>query len=136
MNANTPLPPVAVHEISLRGRIAPRSSWHAAERRVAALADAADEASPWAALVQALGGNLDLARRRTGELQPTINAVNRIIAALNQLPAQAGFADLQAALELGATAAKTEPPTHDHIGDAMSRVRVALENRRAQSGAS
>jgi len=135
MDANTPLTPVAVHEISLRGRIDPRSSWHAAERRVTALAagagaGAAAGASPWATLVQALGGNLDLARRRAGELQPTIDAVNRIIAALNQLPAQAGYADLQAALEPGTAAAQAEPPAHDHIGDAMSRVRNALESRR------
>ncbi|MBS3896660.1 hypothetical protein [Silanimonas sp.] len=126
-----PLAPVAVHEISLRGRIDPRSSWHDAERWVAVLAGPTAGASPWASLVQALGGNLDLARRRASELQPTIDAVNRIIAALNQLPAQAGYADLQAALGLGTPAVKTEPPAHDHIGEAMNRVRDALESRRA-----
>ncbi|MBS3958149.1 MAG: hypothetical protein KGZ52_01950 [Xanthomonadaceae bacterium] len=131
MDASPPLPPVAVHEVSLRGRIDPKSAWHAAERRVAALPPPSTGTARWATLVQALGGSLDLARRRAGELQPTVDAVNRIIHALNALPAGADYADLEAALGLDAGPGKPKATTHDHIGEAMCRVREALESRRA-----
>lgn len=129
MELSAPLPPIAAHEISIRGRIDPRSSWHVAERRVNALArDDTPKAAPWASLVEALGGSLDLANRRAAELAPTLGAVNRIIAALNTLPAGSRYDDLE--LALGLSTPKPIPASHDRIGEAMARVLQSLEARR------
>lgn len=129
METSTPLPPVAVHEISLRGRIDPKSSWHAAKRRVLALHRDDTTAASWEALLQALGGRTDLAGRRAAELAATVDAVNRIIGVLNGLPPQAGYGDLEAALGL-APSQPTPSPAHDRIGEAMNRVLENLEARR------
>ncbi|MCE2945424.1 MAG: hypothetical protein ACK5S2_04700 [Lysobacteraceae bacterium] len=130
MDPSTALPPIATHEISIRGRIDPKSSWHAAERRVAALVrDGITTAAPsWASLVEALGGSLQLANRRAAELAPTVAAVNRIIAALNALPSDSCYEDLEVAL--GLATPKPLPASHDRIGEAMSRVLQSLEARR------
>jgi len=131
METSAPLPPVAVHEISLRGRIDPKSSWHAAKRRVLALRrdDTLAAAASWEALLQALGGRTDLAGRRAAELAATVDAVNRIIAVLNGLPPQAGYGELETALGL-APSQPTASPAHDRIGEAMNRVLENLEARR------
>lgn len=132
MDATAPIPPVDAFDISSRGRIAARSGWHAAEKRVNTLALRADPersafpAQPaWSPLVIALGGSLVLANLKAAELKPTLDAVNRIIDALNSLPADANFSDLERALGL------REPrESYDRIGDAMSRVLRTLELRR------
>jgi hypothetical protein len=132
MDAIAPIPHVDAFDISVRGRIAPHSGWHAAEKRVNTLAlrsNPAGGAIPpqpaWSPLVLALGGSLMLANLKAVELKPTLDAVNRIIDALNALPADADFADLERALGL------REPlESHDRIGDAMNRVLRALESRR------
>jgi len=131
METSAPLPPVAVHEISLRGRIDPKSSWHAAKRRVLALRrdDTLAAAASWEALLQALGGRTDLAGRRAAELAATVDAVNRIIPVLNGLPPQAGYGELETALGL-APSQPTPSPAHDRIGEAMNRVLENLEARR------
>ena len=85
----------------------------------------------WSPLVLALGGSLVLANLKAVELKPTLDAVNRIIDALNALPDDANFADLERALGL------REPrDSHDRIGDAMNRVLRALESRRADANRS
>lgn len=131
MAAIAPIPHVDAFDISARGRIAPHSGWHAAETRVNALATRADPegglapAQPaWPPLVLALGGSLVLANRRAVELKPTLDAVNRIIDALNGLEDDASFADLERALGL-----RGPSESHDRIGDAMNRVLRALESR-------
>ncbi|MCZ8113679.1 hypothetical protein [Silanimonas sp.] len=135
MDAIAPIPRVDAFDISARGRIAPHSGWHTAEKRVNTLAL---RSSPdvvgiptqpaWTPLVLALGGSLVLANRKAIELKPTIDAVNRIIDALNALPDDANFADLERALGL------REPrDSHDRIGDAMNRVLRALESHRADA---
>jgi len=135
MDAIAPIPHVDAFDISVRGRIAPHSGWHAAEKRVNTLALRSDPdrgeivAQPaWSPLVLALGGRLMLANLKAAELEPTLDAVNRIIDALNSLPPDANFADLERALGL------REPrESHDRIGDAMSRVLRTLERRRADA---
>ncbi|GAB3736304.1 hypothetical protein GCM10028794_16790 [Silanimonas algicola] len=132
MDASAPIPHVDAFDISARGRIAAHSGWHRAERRVNALAlrtdpdgGAAPTQPAWSPLVLALGGRLVLANLKAVELKPTLDAVNRIIDALNALPEDASFADLERSLGL------REPrESHDRIGDAMSRVLRALESRR------
>jgi len=134
MDAIAPIPRVDAFDISARGRIAPHSGWHAAEKRVNLLAqatipDAAAVAGQpaWTPLVIALGGSLVLANRKAVELKPTIDAVNRIIDALNALPDDGTYADLERSLGL------REPrDSHDRIGDAMHRVLLALESRRLE----
>ncbi len=130
MDETTPIPPVDAFDISARGRIVSRSSWHIAEQRVNTLAlrvepDSTVTTQPaWPVLLQALGANLDLANRKAADLKPTIDAVNRVIDALNALPADAYFSDLERALDL------REPrPSQDRIGDAMNRVLRTLEHR-------
>jgi hypothetical protein len=138
MDASAPIPHVDAFDISARGRIAPNSGWHAAEKRVNTLALRANPdggsapAQPaWSPLVVALGGSLLLANLKASELKPTLLAVNRIIDALNSLPGDANFADLERALGL------REPrESHDRIGDAMSRVLRTLELRRADGNRS
>jgi hypothetical protein len=135
MEAIAPIPRVDAFDISARGRIAPHSGWHVAEKRVNTLALRADpDGGPvpvqpaWSPLVLALGGRLVLANLKAVELKPTLDAVNRIIDALNALPDDANFADLERALGL------REPrDSHDRIGDAMNRVLRALESRRADT---
>ena len=135
MEASAPIPHVDAFDISARGRIADHSGWHRAERRVNALALRADPdggAAPkqpaWSPLVLALGGRLVLANLKAVELKPTLDAVNRIIDALNGLPEDASFADLERSLGL------REPrESHDRIGDAMNRVLRALESRRVDA---
>lgn len=135
MEAIAPIPHVDAFDISARGRIAPHSGWHAAEKRVNALAlrtpaDGGPMPSQpaWSPLVLALGGNLVLANLKAVELKPTLDAVNRIIDALNALPADASFADLERALGL-----RDPLESHDRIGDAMNRVLRALESRRVDA---
>lgn len=135
MAANAPIPHVDAFDISSRGRIGPHSGWHAAEKRVNALALRPDpEGGPataqpaWSPLVLALGGRLVLANLKAVELKPTLDAVNRIIDALNGLPDDASFADLERALGL-----RRARESHDRIGDAMSRVLRALESRSADA---
>ena len=130
MDESTALPPIAAHEISIRGRIDPKSSWHAAERRVSALArnGIPPDAPLWPSLVQALGGSLELSNRRAAELAPTVAAVNRIIAALNALPSSSRYEDLEVAL--GLSPPKPPAGSHDRIGEAMARVLQSLEARR------
>ena len=124
------IPLVDAFDISARGRIAASSGWHAAEKRVNALAlRRAEEPAPphpaWPWLLQRLGADLALANRRAIDLAPTIDAVNRVIDALNSLHAEADFADLERALGL------REPlGSQDRMGDAMSRVLKNLEGRR------
>ena len=138
MDAIAPIPHVDAFDISIRGRIASHSGWHAAEKRVNALALRADPSAgtvpaqpAWSPLVLALGGSLVLANLKAVELKPTLDAVNRIIDALNALPIDASFADLERALGL------REPvESHDRIGDAMNRVLRALESRRWDAGPS
>lgn len=135
MDEFAPIPRVDAFDISARGRIAPTSGWHSAEKRVNTLAlRATTDGSPspsqpaWPVLLQALGASLSLANRKAIELRPTIDAVNRVIDALNALPLDANFADLERALGL------REPrESHDRIGDAMNRVLRALEQRRADA---
>ena len=132
MDANASIPLVTAFDISARGRIDPRSGWHLAEKRVNTLALRADPdgasapAQPiWPTLLQSMGGSLQLANRKLPELQPTLKAANAIIEALNALPSDANYADLERALGL------REPrESHDRIGDAMSRVMRMLESRR------
>ncbi|HAI59771.1 MAG TPA: hypothetical protein DCM32_07835 [Xanthomonadaceae bacterium] len=127
------IPPVDAFDISSRGRIADSSGWHAAEKRVNTLALRCSDDSPpphpvWPWLLQQLGADLALANRRAAELRPTIEAVNRVIEALNTLPADANFADLERAVGL------REPRTSlDRIGDAMTRVLRSLEARRTDA---
>ncbi|GIX38437.1 MAG: hypothetical protein KatS3mg127_1676 [Silanimonas sp.] len=132
MDAIDPIPRIEATDISARGRIANRSGWHVAERRVNTLALRLDpEGLPpppqpaFPILLKALGGSLALANRSVAELAPTVAAVNRIIDALNALPRDANYADLERALGL-------RPPreTHDRIGDAMARVLRTLAQRR------
>lgn len=135
MDAISPIPLVSAFDISARGRIADRSGWHAAEKRVNLLAlRRADDEAPqppqpaWPYLLQRLGADLQLANRKAAELKPTVEAVNSIIAALNLLPATASFADLERALGL------REPrESQDRIGDAMGRVLRQLESRRGEA---
>ena len=135
MDAIAPIPRIDAFDISGRGRIAPTSGWHAAEKRVNALAlrsspegSAVPPQPAWSPLVLALGGSLVLANLKAVELKPTIDAVNRIIDALNALPDDATFADLERAVGL------REPrDSHDRIGDAMNRVLRALESRRTDT---
>lgn len=135
MEAIAPIPHVDAFDISARGRIAPQSGWHAAEKRVNLLAlraspegGAAPAQPAWSPLLIAMGGSLVLANLKATELKPTLDAVNRIIDALNSLPGDANFADLERALGL------REPrESHDRIGDAMNRVLRTLELRRADS---
>lgn len=130
-SSSSPIPPVSAYDISARGRIAASSGWHRAEQRVNALG-AACEGEPstlppspaWPALLARLGGGLSLANRKAAELKPTIDAANAIIAALNDLPAGAGYEDLERALGL-----REARGSHDRIGDAMSRVLRTLERR-------
>jgi hypothetical protein len=75
--------------------------------------------------VTALGGSLALANRSVAELKPTLEAVNRIIDALNALPRDASYADLERALGL-----RAPRQSSDHIGDAMARVMRTLAQRR------
>lgn len=135
MDAIAPIPHVDAFDISVRGRIAPHSGWHVAEKRVNALAlRTPPEAGPapsqpaWSPLLLALGGRLVLANLKAVELKPTLDAVNRIIDALNSLPRDATFADLERALGL-----REPQESHDHIGEAMNRVLRALESRRADA---
>lgn len=137
MEVIAPIPRVDAFDISGRGRIAATSGWHAAEKRVNTIALRTDPEVPnpvlpaWPALVTALGGDLLVANRRAAELQPTLSAVNAIIDALNALPNDATYADLERALGL------REPrESHDRIGDAMTRIRRNLETRRADSARS
>lgn len=137
MEAIAPIPRVDAFDISARGRIAAASGWHTAEKRVNTIALRADPEVPnpiipaWPALVTALGGDLLLSNRRAAELQPTLSAVNAIIDALNALPKDVTYADLERALGL------REPrESHDRIGDAMSRIVRSLETRRADSNRS
>lgn len=132
MEAIPRIPLVTVFDVSGRGRIAPQSGWHAAERRVNLLAlrvDREENAPPrqpaWPGLLRALGGSVDLANRKSSDLQPALQAVNRIIEALNTLPADADYGDLERALGL-----REPPESHDRIGDAMNRVMLALRMRR------
>lgn len=132
MDAIDPIPRIEAFDISARGRIAERSGWHAAERRVNTLALRADPdglpppAQPaWPALVVTLGGSLALAKRSVAELKPTLEAVNRIVDALNSLPRDASYADLERALGL-----RAPRETSDRIGDAMARVMRTLAQRR------
>lgn len=135
MDEPAPIRHVDAFDISVRGRIAPSSGWHAAEKRVNTLALRALDAGEapvahpaWPVLVQALGGELSLANRKAAELKPTLDAVNRVIDALNALPLDANYADLERALGL------REPrESHDRIGDAMNRVLRNLELRRADA---
>jgi hypothetical protein len=132
MDEYAPIPRVDAFDISARGRIAPTSGWHSAEKRVNTLALRENDPGvpppqhpAWPVLLQALGANLTLANRRAAELKPTLDAVNRVIEALNSLPADANYADLERAVGL------REPrESHDRIGDAMNRVLRALELRR------
>lgn len=135
MDAIAPIPHVDAFDISARGRIAPHSGWHAAEKRVNTLAlrsnsdgGVAPAQPAWSPLVLALGGSLVLANLKAVELKPTLDAVNRIIDALNALPHDANFADLERALGL-----REPPDSHDRIGDAMNRVLRALQSRRADA---
>lgn len=132
MEAIPRIPLITVFDVSGRGRIAPQSGWHAAERRVNLLAlrvDREETAPPlqpaWPGLLQALGGSLDLANRKSSDLQPTLRAANRIIEALNALPPDANYSELERALGL-----REPPESHDRIGDAMNRVMRALRVRR------
>lgn len=135
MEAIAPIPNVDAFDISARGRIASQSGWHLAEKRVNTLALRANPElgtvpvqPAWSPLVLALGGRLVLANLKAAELKPTIDAVNRIIEALNSLPSDANFADLERALGL------REPrESHDRIGDAMNRVLRSLESRRSDA---
>ena len=131
----SPIPPVDAFDISGRGKIATGSGWHAAEKRVNTMAlrrmdDGAMPPQPaWPWLLQRLGADLALANRRATELKPTLDAVNAVIEALNALPADSNFADLERALGL------REPRnSQDHIGDAMTRVLRSLERRRNDAG--
>lgn len=132
MDANASIPLVTAFDISARGRIDPHSGWHVAEKRVNTLALRADPDGAlaptqpaWPTLLQSMGGSLQLANRKLPELQPTLKAANAIIEALNTLPPDANYADLERALGL------REPrESHDRIGDAMSRVMRMLESRR------
>ncbi len=134
MEVIAPIPRVDAFDISGRGRIAAASGWHAAEKRVNTIALRADPEMPnpvlpaWSALIKALGGDLLLANRRAAELQPTLGAVNAIIEALNALPSDVTYTDLERALGL------REPrESQDRIGDAMSRIKRNLETRRADA---
>ena len=132
MEANPSIPFVGAFDISARGRIDPHSGWHAAEKRVNGLAarSAPDRGTPlpqpaWPALLEALGGSIQLANRRLAELQPTLRAANAIIEALNGLPYEADYAELERVLGL------REPrESHDRIGDAMNRVMHRLAQHR------
>lgn len=132
MDTFDPIPEVDAFDISARGRIAPQSGWHLAEKRVNTMAlrtspddDTVVPQPAWPWLLQQLGANLALANRKAVELKPTLDAVNRVIQALNGLSADAHFADLERALAL------REPrESQDRIGDAMSRVLRTLEQRR------
>jgi len=127
------LPPVDAIEISTRGRIHSASSWHEAERRVNDLQRRSRRAGlalppAWITLLVTLGGELMLANRSMAQLKPTVDAANRIIAALNALPGYGTYADLERLIENPPSAA-----TSDRIGDAMDRVRRGLEIRQALS---
>lgn len=130
-----PIPHVHAFDISARGRIAAASGWHLAEKRVNTMAlrsAPGDDAPPpqpaWPHLLQQLGATLSLSNRKAAELAPTLAAVNAVIDALNALPGDANYADLERAVGL-------RPPREsaDLIGDAMGRVLRQLENRRAEA---
>ena len=70
---------------------------------------------------------MDLANRKVTELKPTLDAVNAIVDALNALPGDATFADLERALGL-----RAPRESQDRIGDAMNRVLRRLESRRVE----
>jgi len=127
------LAPVDAIEISTRGRIHSASSWHEAERRVNLLHQRSRSpglALPpaWPTLLLSLGGDLMLANRSMGQLRPTVDAANRIIAALNALPASGTYVDLERLIEFPPPA-----PASDRMGEAMDRVRQGLETQRVLS---
>lgn len=123
MDAISLIPKVNAFDISIRGRIDSHSGWHVAEKRVNELGARAEKPSPaWPVILSSLGGTTAVANRKLAELQPALTAANRVVDALNALPASATYDDLEVALGL----AKPRE-LHDRIGDAMARVMQNLK---------